>query len=144
MSSYPDDTKLVHMNIPGAHDAATWNYTLEAKLKVPPSDWLRCQEKSIGEMLESGIRAFDLRLEQDVAHVNLVFWLGTALLSQTASVDDMMFGFYQWLDEHPTEVLFLSWMREGSQVNAAAVQQRIYNTLLDLSGREAIYFASAW
>lgn len=27
MATYPDDTLLVHMNIPGAHDAATWNYS---------------------------------------------------------------------------------------------------------------------
>ncbi|KAI4278760.1 MAG: hypothetical protein L6R35_006077 [Caloplaca aegaea] len=149
MSSYSDDTKLVHMNIPGAHDAATWNYTPEtqealknvtelAKMKVPPPDWLRCQEKSIVEMLEAGVRAFDLRFEQDIAHEKLVFWHGTALLSQTATVDDVMFGFYQWLDEHPTEVLFLSWMREGSHVNAAAVQQRMYNTLTSPATKQYI------
>ena len=149
MSSYPDDTKVVHMNIPGAHDAATWNYTRQtqdalknvtelAKLEVPPPEWLRCQEKSISEMLEAGIRAFDLRFDQDVSQEQLVFWHGTALLSQTATVDDVMFAFYEWLDEHPTEVLFLSWMREGSHVNAAAVQQRIYNALTSSAARQYI------
>jgi 1-phosphatidylinositol phosphodiesterase len=149
MSCYPDDTRLVHMNIPGAHDAATWNYTHEtqealkdvtelAKMEVPPPDWLRCQERSILEMLEAGIRAFDLRFEQDVAHEQLVFWHGTALLSQTATVDNVMFGFYQWLDEHPTEVLFLSWMREGSHVNAAAVQRRMYNVLTSSAAKRYI------
>src|ERR1700733_7772519 len=28
MKNYPDDTLLVHMNIPGTHDTSTWNYSL--------------------------------------------------------------------------------------------------------------------
>ena len=28
MSAYPDDMLIVHMNIPGTHDTATWNYSL--------------------------------------------------------------------------------------------------------------------
>ncbi|KAJ5185472.1 hypothetical protein N7491_006662 [Penicillium cf. griseofulvum] len=27
MKNYPDETLLIHMNIPGTHDSATWNYT---------------------------------------------------------------------------------------------------------------------
>lgn len=57
MSSYPDDTKLVHMNIPGAHDAATWNYTRQtqdalknvtelAKLEVPHPNGFAARRKA--------------------------------------------------------------------------------------------------
>ena len=28
MKNYPDSTKLDHMNIPGTHDSATWNYSI--------------------------------------------------------------------------------------------------------------------
>lgn len=58
MKAHPDSTLLVHMNIPGAHDAQTWNYsqaTREQLLhineiggKIPrSSDTYRCQERSV-------------------------------------------------------------------------------------------------
>jgi 1-phosphatidylinositol phosphodiesterase len=31
MKEYPDSTKPVHMNLPGAHDAQTWNYSFETQ-----------------------------------------------------------------------------------------------------------------
>ncbi|TKX18815.1 phosphatidylinositol-specific phospholipase C-like protein 5 [Elsinoe australis] len=153
MAKYPDDTKLAHMNIPGAHDAATWNYTTEtqqslahvtslAKQQVPPPDWLRCQGQSISQMLNAGVRAFDLRYEQDATKQTLVFWHGPALLSQTATVNDVMFGFYQWLSDHPSEVVFLSFQREGSVDNAADVQMHIYDMLTSPAAKEYILSTS--
>ncbi|WPH02404.1 Hypothetical protein R9X50_00526700 [Acrodontium crateriforme] len=141
MSRYPDSTKLVHMNIPGAHDAATWNYTeaTQGALKrvaaltkrpIPPAQWLQCQEVSLRTMLETGIRAFDLRFEQDATGETLVFWHGNALLSQTATVNDVLFAFYNWLEAHPSEVVFMSLMREGNdEASTAVVQRRIYDAL---------------
>ena len=126
MSQYPDDTRLVHMNIPGAHDAATWNYSAatQQRLKhvtdilndpLSPPEWYRCQERSLVDMLNAGIRAFDLRYAQDATKSTLVFWHGSALQSQTATVDVVMFAFYKWLDDHPSETLFLSFQYEGSR-----------------------------
>ena len=67
MSYYPDDTMLVHMNIPGAHDAATWNYSRATKEALEPvvglvsdvsqpNDWFRCQgnENGLVGMLDAG------------------------------------------------------------------------------------------
>lgn len=58
MKAYPDDTLIVHMNIPGAHDVQTWNYTqaVQDELlgitalgdEVPaPAEIYQCQEQSI-------------------------------------------------------------------------------------------------
>ena len=63
-------------------------------------------------MLNSGIRVFDLRFAYDVTNSTLVFWHSGALMSQTATLDDVLYGFWQWLDDHPTETIFLSFQYE--------------------------------
>ena len=144
MSKYPDSTLIVHMNIPGAHDPQTWNYSLATQEALnhvtdlddnpplPPQVY-RCQEKSFIDMLNAGIRVFDIRYAYDVTNSTLVFWHSQALLSETATVDDVLFGFYQWLDDHKTEALFLSFQYEGSTTlhgtDDAGVQISLFNTL---------------
>jgi 1-phosphatidylinositol phosphodiesterase len=68
MNKFPDSTKLVSMNLPGVHDAATWNYTqttqnsyLTTTGPIPPSFFYMCQENSIFDALNDGVRVFDLR-----------------------------------------------------------------------------------
>jgi 1-phosphatidylinositol phosphodiesterase len=78
MSQYPDSTQLIHMNIPGAHDPQTWNYSLATQESLnhvtdldgnppAPPEFYRCQEKSFIDMLNAGIRAFDIRYAFDVS-----------------------------------------------------------------------------
>ncbi|KAJ5274076.1 hypothetical protein N7478_009201 [Penicillium angulare] len=144
MKKYADDTQIVHMNIPGTHDSSTWNYTQATQeslrgitdlneMTVPVPETFRCQEKPFIDMLSMGIRAFDLRYAFDPTNSTLVFYHSQALLSETATVDDVLFGFYKWLDDHPSETLLLSFQYEGSTAkyasNNAAVQTQIFNTL---------------
>ncbi|QSZ34739.1 hypothetical protein DSL72_007594 [Monilinia vaccinii-corymbosi] len=131
MSQYPDSTQLVHMNLPGTHDTATWNYSLATQsslngitslgnqLPLPP-EFYRCQRRSIIDMLDAGIRVFDLRFALDVTNTSIVFWHSHALQSQTATLDDVLFGYYHWLDDHPSEVVLLSLQYEGSTTEYAA------------------------
>lgn len=139
MAAYSDDTKIVHMNLPGTHDAATWNYSQATQksmkpitdlrhLEEPNPTFFRCQAKPMIDMLNAGVRAFDLRYAYDITRTSLVFWHGHALQSETATVDDVMFGFYHWLDNHPTEALFLSFQHEGGD-NDKKTQSMLYNTL---------------
>jgi len=37
-----------------------------------------------------------------------VFYHSAALQSETATVEDALFGFYRWLDDHPSEAIFFS------------------------------------
>jgi 1-phosphatidylinositol phosphodiesterase len=144
MKHYADDTLLVHMNIPGTHDSATWNYTQATQdsligitdlnqVTVPTPLTFRCQELSLINMLNMGIRAFDLRYAFDPTNTTLIFYHSQALLSETATFNDVLFGFYQWLDDHPSETLFLSLQYEGSTAlhasNDAAVQLQLYDAL---------------
>jgi 1-phosphatidylinositol phosphodiesterase len=144
MSDYDDSTLLVHMNLPGTHDTATWNYSLATQeslmhvtnlsgLVPAPWDRLRCQDLSIITSLEAGIRVFDLRFAADVTNSTLVFYHNAGLQSQTATVEDVLFAFYAWLDEHPSEAVLLSFQYEGSTGLYASedawVQRKIYDIL---------------
>ena len=122
MKSYPDSTPLTHMNLPGTHDTQTWNYSLATQQSlsgitslggqpVYPASVFRCQEDPIISMLDAGIRVFDLRFAFDITNSSLVFWHSQALQSQSATVEDVLFGFYRWLDEHPSEALLISLTR---------------------------------
>lgn len=153
MKAYPDDTLLVHMNIPGTHDAATWNYSkatqealepitaLNGITEVDPNNF-RCQDKSLVNMLNDGIRAFDLRYAHDVTNTSLVFWHGIGLQSETATVDDILFAFYNWLDAHPSEALFLSFQFEGGSIphsaNDLSVQTLLYNSVTSPAAKQYI------
>lgn len=144
MKAYPDNTLLVHMNIPGTHDAHTWNYSLATQQSLDhvtdlnnvtmyPPEIFRCQDISLVDQLNAGIRAVDLRYAADTTNTSLLFYHSQALDSATATLDDVLFGYYQWLDAHPSEVLFLSFQYEGSTKeyasNDANVQMMLYNAL---------------
>ena len=43
-------------------------------------------------VLNAGIRVFDLRYALDVTNSTLVFWHGDGLQSETATVNDVLFG----------------------------------------------------
>lgn len=85
-------------------------------------------------MLGDGIRFLDLRIGFLPGHQQLGFyhgnydfiwssssslslshlafvWIGllaSALLSSTVTLPDVLLGFYRWLDDHPTETVFIS------------------------------------
>ncbi|TFK99114.1 PLC-like phosphodiesterase [Pterulicium gracile] len=136
---FPDDTKLVYMNLPGTHDAATWNYTKELQESlfrytgsdIPPSDYLRCQEHSFFQQLNRGIRVFDWRLSYNPGNDTIGFFHGPALLAPTTRVEDVLYGFYRWLDLHPSEALLISIKYEDGpgRVYDAEFQQKLYNVL---------------
>ncbi|KAJ5329468.1 hypothetical protein N7452_009858 [Penicillium brevicompactum] len=151
MRNYPDDTLLVHMNIPGTHDSATWNYTQASQdamkgitdlneINVPAPEAFRCQELPLIYMLNMGIRAFDLRYAFDPTNTSLVFYHKQALLSETATVGDVLYGVYQWLDDHPSETVFLSLQYESSTAlhasNDAALQRLLHKTLTSPAARQ--------
>lgn len=84
-------------------------------------------------MLNGGIRAFDIRYSFDATNSSLVVYHSAALQSETALLLDILFGFYQWLDDHPSETLFLSFMHESGTLLYdpidAAVELAIYGVL---------------
>jgi len=151
MKAYSDDTLIVHMNLPGTHDADTWNYSAATQEALDPVTSLvgdtefnvaayRCQDLSMVTMLDDGIRVFDLRYAYDVTNTTLVFWHGPGLVSETATLDDVLFGFYRWIDDHPSEAVFLSFQYEGSTTpyatEDAGVQLQLFKALSSPAARQ--------
>ncbi|EME81500.1 uncharacterized protein MYCFIDRAFT_189591 [Pseudocercospora fijiensis CIRAD86] len=125
MSAYHNETLLVHMNIPGTHDAATWNYSSAninnlADVSALRPDFYRCQARSIAAMLDSGIRVFDLRYALD-----------------TASVDDVLYSLYNWLEWHKSEAVFLSLQHEGGH-DDVVTQAMLYAILTSPAARQYV------
>ncbi|KAJ6606434.1 PLC-like phosphodiesterase [Mycena vulgaris] len=139
MRKYPDSTKLVHMNLPGTHDSATWNYSQETQnslfrytgSNIPRAEIYRCQDKSIFDMLNLGIRVFDLRFAYNPGNDTLGFHHNVALLAPTTTVEDVWFGFYSWLDQHPSEALLISLNYESGTGTPRdlKLEQHIYNIM---------------
>ena len=135
MQRIPDDTQIVHMNIPGTHDSGSWNLTTALMKDIyvdnnvtNPEDY-QCQNQSMAAMLEAGIRFFDLRPALDPTQTYLTIWHGPAEASQLASVEDLMFAFYAWLDRHPSETLLLSFEYEGGTVPGASQNAKFEQVL---------------
>ncbi|KIY52125.1 PLC-like phosphodiesterase, partial [Fistulina hepatica ATCC 64428] len=136
MAKYADDTKLVQMNIPGTHDSATWNYSqatqdslLEYTGIIAPAVFFRCQDQSIFDMLNAGIRFLDLRVAWNPDNETIGFYHSEAVLSPTTTIEDVFIGFYSWLNAHPTETLLISVNHESDTGTSddARFYEHLYN-----------------
>ncbi|KAJ7597580.1 PLC-like phosphodiesterase [Mycena floridula] len=135
MKKYADNTKLTAMNLPGTHDSATWNYsqaTQDSLFKytgtdIPPAANFRCQEHSIFNMLNGGIRVFDLRYAWNPDLNTIGFHHAQALLAPNTTIEDVFFGYYSWLAKHPTEAVLISLNHESSTgtPNNVAIQEHM-------------------
>ncbi|KAI1810908.1 PLC-like phosphodiesterase [Poronia punctata] len=143
MAALPDSIPLTQLNIPGTHDTATWNYsqaTQDGLRHASRCDGTipgiarvyRCQRRSISESLDMGIRFFDLRFALDPLGEDLVFWHGPALLSAEAGVEDVLYGFYEWLERHGSETVVLSFQYEGSTVLGAENDEKVQRELFEI------------
>lgn len=115
MAKFPDHMKLVQMNLPGTHDTSTWNYSdaTQASLvrftgPLPDASAFRCQEQSVLQSLNDGIRVFDLRFAYNPGNDTIGFYHSEALLAPDTRMEDLFFALYNWLDNHPTEAVLVS------------------------------------
>nr|XP_019047888.1 hypothetical protein I302_04508 [Kwoniella bestiolae CBS 10118]OCF26818.1 hypothetical protein I302_04508 [Kwoniella bestiolae CBS 10118] len=137
MSKVPDNTRITDMSIPGTHDTASWDYTLLRQISylkytniIYPSPLYRCGSQSIFAQLAAGNRAFDLRVGFAPNGKDLVFFHSEALLDVNARFEDVMQGFYRFLEENPTEGLVISVKDENATWGTTqALQQSLYTTL---------------
>ncbi|KAI1212918.1 PLC-like phosphodiesterase [Annulohypoxylon truncatum] len=152
MAALPDSTLLSHVNIPGTHDQATWNYTQATQdflrnatrcdgTTAYPAPVYRCQRESIAQALDKGIRFFDLRFAADPLGQRLVFWHSAALVSATASVGDVLYGVWDWLSRHGSETVLLSFQHEVGTVANATFDARVQGLMREaLTGPAAEAF----
>ncbi|KAI2638267.1 PLC-like phosphodiesterase [Xylaria nigripes] len=154
MSKYPDSTPLTHLNIPGIHDAATWNYTQSTQDALSGATRCdgttrgkarvyQCQRRNLIDALGAGIRFFDFRFALDPLDARLVFWHGPALLSARADLEAVLLALYLWLDAHRSETILLSLQYErGTRENARndpLVQRLLFQTLTSPAARAYVH-----
>ncbi|ORX39778.1 PLC-like phosphodiesterase [Kockovaella imperatae] len=117
MGKIEDETPLESVNIPGTHDTATWNYTQEVQDRyldittqgIGPAIMYQCQDQSIFSALNHGIRAFDLRIGlSPLDNTSIIFYHGSAIMSLEATLEDVFYGYYKFLDDNPSETIVVS------------------------------------
>ncbi len=60
----------------------------------------------------------------------MIWHLAEAVLNPTTTVEDVFFGFYSWLDKHPTEALLISINHESG--TGTPNDAKFYEHLYDL------------
>ncbi len=132
MSNLEDNLKISQINLPGTHDSGT------KKVKFLLSDIAsaQCQDTTITEQLNNGIRFLDIRLEDDGDKLRLVH--GTAdCKSENGSnlyLDEVLQNCYDFLDAHPTETIVMSMKKDDGKAEDAQIETFIHNYINANSG----------
>ena len=177
MSGIPDDRYIYEFNIPGTHDSGTKNVWNELWKWVPVPTPLfpvipvlipiymdiapflkafaRCQDLSISEQLDIGVRAFDLRITNYVKDTGLpsgtmLIAHGQGELCYRCQYDDdsyvtlrsVLDTMRQFLKDHPSEALVVSVKCENEDSNYPKVWPGIKEILQDYS--DILYMKNEW
>ncbi|GKU07506.1 phosphatidylinositol diacylglycerol-lyase [Fusarium langsethiae] len=118
------DIPISMLSIPGTHDSATSSYsTFIAKR------WVRCQDMSIAEQLDAGIRYFDLRGGYDGSSAPLGAFHGKVYLGLTFA--EIFQIFETWLSTHSTEAIIVQVKRDQDSADNQQVANDLYKLIGD-------------
>lgn len=116
MSKLPDDKMVTEIFIPGTHDTMADN----------GGDLAECQCWNLTQQLQSGLRAFDVRLKHDGDSL-MAFHGVIDLNHEVKEVVDSIEGF---LTECPQEALFMRVKKEGDEGSHADSFHALFNKFL--------------
>ncbi|MFD7069528.1 phosphatidylinositol-specific phospholipase C [Streptomyces sp. NPDC059913] len=124
MGAIPDATALRALTIPGSHDSG-------ARYGGP---WTECQNTTIAEQLDSGIRFLDVRCR---------ITGGSFAIHHGASYQNLMFGdvlgaCWDFLAAHPTETVLMRVKQEYSEESDAAFGA-VFDDYLDNRGWRPLF-----
>jgi 1-phosphatidylinositol phosphodiesterase len=124
MGAVPDATALQRLTIPGSHDSG-------ARYGGP---WTECQNTTIGEQLNSGIRFLDVRCR---------ITGGSFAIHHGASYQNLMFGdvlgaCWDFLAAHPAETVLMRVKQEYSEESDAAFRA-VFDDYLDGRGWRPLF-----
>ncbi|MEU5714959.1 phosphatidylinositol-specific phospholipase C [Streptomyces sp. NPDC020403] len=124
MGAVPGTTALQRLTIPGSHDSG-------ARYGGP---WTECQNTTIAEQLNSGIRFLDVRCR---------ITGGSFAIHHGASYQNLMFGdvlgaCWDFLAAHPTETVLMRVKQEYSQESDAAFRA-VFDDYLDNRGWRPLF-----
>ncbi len=109
----PDDIFLSKINIPGTHDSCTAFCTME--------NMCRCQNKTVKEQLDVGVRLFDIRLYKNGNDFYLCHSLADCFADSDKKIkltfDEVLSCFREFLKENPEETLIVSIKQDRGIMN---------------------------
>ena len=124
--------------------------TLVTCYRLPDANLFRCQENSVLQSLNDGIRVFDFRFAYNPGNDTIGFYhcrflpsltpwpglirfppLADALLAPDTRMEDLFFGFYNWLNNHPSEAVLVSINHESGTGTPedSALYAKLYDIL---------------
>ncbi len=114
MDWLPNNRRVSDLSLPGTHDSMAFGENLTGR------DITRTQTASLREQLMSGIRVIDIRVNYDNDH-SLTCYHGSANLGY--NFEDVLSTVKQFLQENPTESVFMRLKQENSSVSDSKMEQ---------------------
>ena len=123
MSEIGDETNLFTISIPGTHDSAT-KY-------VQFSHFARCQNLSIYDQLNIGIRALDIRVKSNGEKLELVHGIAKTFATAGHNAPSLNMGYilehcYAFLEQHPTEAIIFQFKNDDGRENEKCFDNLFY------------------
>lgn len=122
MSDIPDTTKISDINIPGTHDSCAF------RVQIPLLS--KCQNKTVKEQLNSGIRFLDIRVEKVGNKLKLVHDIADCKSPENPEkklfLEDVINDCKSFLSENPSEVILMSYKRDDG-----ANQEETFDTFFE-------------
>ncbi len=111
MKDIGDSKKLFELNIPGSHDSTAKNVQL--------SHFAKCQDRSIYEQLNMGIRALDIRVKPCGNRLKMVHgicrvFVGTSHMSEQMDMQDVLNHCYKFLEKNSSEVIIFQFKNDSN------------------------------
>lgn len=116
MTSLPDNSSLSALSIPGTHDSG-------ARFE-PVAGTAKCQNLTIAEQLEAGVRFLDIRCR----HIDNSFAIHHGSVYQNLNFNDVLAAVTNFLKNHPKEVVVMSVKQEYDAANTTRSFEETFNT----------------
>lgn len=122
MKNISDSVLVSHINIPGTHDSCA--YYVQFPL------FSKCQNSTVAEQLNSGIRFLDIRVEKDGGKLKLVHDIADCKnpykKNEKLYLDSVINDCKKFLSENPSETILFSYKRDDG-----ANQEETFDTFFE-------------
>lgn len=116
MTALPDNTSIAALSIPGTHDSGAH--------QEPISGTAKCQNLSIADQLNAGIRFLDIRCR----HIGNAFAIHHGSIYQNMNFDDVLGACKSFLAANPGETIVMSVKEEYDPSNNTRTFEQTFDT----------------
>ncbi len=121
MKNIGDEKPLGEINIPGTHDSGTKYCQF--------SLFSRCQNKSISEQLEIGVRVFDIRVDK-MTLCHSFCKCRKSVFGKTLTLKDVIGDMFLFLSENPSETILMFFKKDNGEDGSLCLDL-LYENFID-------------